>query len=27
VRVKVLNVEQRGSDWRIGLTMKGVPQP
>jgi CRISPR-associated protein Csm5 len=24
VRVKVLNVEQRGRRWRIGLTMKGV---
>lgn len=27
VRVRVLNVEQRESEWRISLTMKGVPQP
>ena len=26
VRVRVLNVEQRGDKWRIGLTMKGVQQ-
>lgn len=24
VQVRVLNVERRGEDWRIGLTMKGV---
>jgi len=26
VRARVLNVEQRGQKWRIGLTMKGVEQ-
>jgi len=26
VRVRVLNVERRGDKWRIGLTMKGMPQ-